>query len=149
MTTDEIFDYDGFKEIVRTTKCVNEIRFFAESYGERVVFSLPFNDARRLADALMAATDTPSKDGTDKPVAGTVQTASDSPAPAVPRASVRFKVYNIIANAVESGLHLGWSRAHKHEDRPRPDIAVSQIFGAVMGELEEVIEMNDEIGGKR
>jgi hypothetical protein len=37
---------------------------------------------------------------------------------------MKAKEYNLITQCVETGVMLGWNRAHKHTDTPDPDISV-------------------------
>jgi hypothetical protein len=48
---------------------------------------------------------------------------------------VRAKEYNLIAQCVETGVMLGWNRAHKHIDNPEPQHIRDQIEQAVLNEI--------------
>ena len=51
------------------------------------------------------------------------------------RGSLSVHVYAVLARAVEDGVRVGWSRAHKHEDDPEPETVRIAIVDAVLNEL--------------
>jgi hypothetical protein len=48
---------------------------------------------------------------------------------------VRVKAYEVIRRAVEEGVRYGWSRAHKHDEKPDPDVLREALENAVVNEL--------------
>jgi len=49
--------------------------------------------------------------------------------------SIQIAAYKVIDMAVENGIVLGWTRAHKHTDTPDADAIQDAIHMAVMNEL--------------
>jgi hypothetical protein len=45
-------------------------------------------------------------------------------------------IYNIIRDAIESGTVKGIRRAHKHDDDPTHEHIESEVFAAIMLELD-------------
>ena len=45
------------------------------------------------------------------------------------------KEYNVLQQAVETGVLRGWNRAHKHVDTPSPESVREEIEQAVMAEI--------------
>ena len=58
--------------------------------------------------------------------------------------TVRVNVYRIMDDAVESGVRLGYRRAHKHVDRPAEEQICDEIQRAVMHELCEYLVFDGE-----
>lgn len=54
------------------------------------------------------------------------------------------KFHNILINAVESGVALGYRRAFKHTDSPKEDYILETIVTAVMSEIYESFTFDDE-----
>lgn len=54
------------------------------------------------------------------------------------------KFQNILINAVESGVALGYRRAFKHTDSPKEDQILQSIVAAVMTEIYENFTFEDE-----
>lgn len=54
------------------------------------------------------------------------------------------KFQNILVNAVESGVALGYRRAFKHTDSPKEDHILQTIVTAVMSEIYENFTFEDE-----
>lgn len=53
---------------------------------------------------------------------------------------MKFRAYEIIAEAVGRGITLGHFRAHKHTDKPEPDAVQEAIHTAVMGALCDILD---------
>lgn len=51
--------------------------------------------------------------------------------------------YNIISRAVEEGVALGYSQAHKHVDNPEASDVINRVSDEVMNLLSEVIIWKD------
>jgi hypothetical protein len=56
---------------------------------------------------------------------------------------MKAKEYNLIAQCVETGVMLGWNRAHKHTDTPDPDTIRSAIEHAVLNEICEWFDFDE------
>lgn len=50
---------------------------------------------------------------------------------------MRANEYRLLQECVESGISLGWARAHKHHDNPTPGQIQQAIEDAVMLEINE------------
>ena len=59
---------------------------------------------------------------------------SPDPKPPV-RGGLGVRVYALMERAVEDGVRVGWSRAHKHEDDPEPETVRMAVADAVLNEL--------------
>lgn len=55
-----------------------------------------------------------------------------------------MKVYSILSDAVEQGIHRGLYRAHKHTDTPSLEAIHEAIHAAVMGEIVEIFDFDDD-----
>lgn len=55
------------------------------------------------------------------------------------RAELRFNAYEILSRAVETGLELGWNRAHKHTESPDGELIRERQFDAIMCEVSELL----------
>lgn len=51
------------------------------------------------------------------------------------------RMYTVVADAVRSGVVLGWRRAHKHTDSPSEEHAAECIECAVMEMLIEAVQL--------
>jgi hypothetical protein len=58
------------------------------------------------------------------------------------KAVLKMKTYNIVADAVDRGVTIGYRRAHKHVENPSEDTLIDAITNAVTGELCEVIDFD-------
>ena len=58
----------------------------------------------------------------------------------VAKPAIRFRAYDLIAQAVETGVAYGWRRAHKHVDKPEEQKVQEEIESAVMGALCEIMD---------
>jgi hypothetical protein len=47
------------------------------------------------------------------------------------------KILPLLDVCIETGIQLGWQRAHKHTDNPTPDHVYTQIYQAIWSELDE------------
>ena len=54
------------------------------------------------------------------------------------------KTYNILADRIDSGIQLGWARAHKHHDNPTPGQIQNAIAQAIMGEINEYFTFEED-----
>lgn len=57
---------------------------------------------------------------------------------------MKAKEYNLIVQCVESGVRLGWNRAHKHEEHPESESIQQAIQNAVMNEICEWFDFDGE-----
>lgn len=51
-----------------------------------------------------------------------------------------LRAYRILSDAIESGITLGYRRAHKHTEAPHEEAIVEQIRQAVLDALDEVVD---------
>lgn len=56
---------------------------------------------------------------------------------------MRPKSNRVLEVAVESGVEFGWNRAHKHNDNPTPSAIRNEITKAVLTEIHEWFDMQD------
>ncbi len=61
-------------------------------------------------------------------------------------AGIRVRVRDLLQTKIEIGLEVGWNRAHKHLDDPGKDVILEKQFDAVMLELDETFDFDDELG---
>lgn len=54
------------------------------------------------------------------------------------------KTYSVLSMAVENGVRYGLNRAHKHVDNPTPEQLESAIYDAVMSEICEWFDIEEE-----
>lgn len=47
------------------------------------------------------------------------------------------KFLNVLEMCIETGIEIGWSRAHKHVDTPEPHAVKHAIYDNIMRELYE------------
>lgn len=59
------------------------------------------------------------------------------------RARVTLRPYDLVSEAVESGIAWGWQRAHKHTDTPTEEQVKDQIHRHVMNEICEVVDFEE------
>lgn len=52
--------------------------------------------------------------------------------------------YAILTTAIDTGINYGWNRAHKHTDTPDEADVKEAIYNAVVSELCEVVNFNDD-----
>ena len=56
---------------------------------------------------------------------------------------MRAKEYNLMLQCIETGVMLGWNRAHKHGDNPDPQHIRDQIEQAVVNEICEWFDFDE------
>jgi len=57
---------------------------------------------------------------------------------------MKAKEYNLITQCVETGVMLGWNRAHKHDATPDPEAIRDAIELAVLNEICEWFDFEEE-----
>ena len=57
---------------------------------------------------------------------------------------MKVRTYEVLLRAVEEGVANGWRRAHKHTDTPDEEAVKDQIINAVLSEVGEWFDFNDE-----
>jgi len=57
---------------------------------------------------------------------------------------MQVKEYTVLTDCVERGVAIGMSRAYKHTDTPTLDYIKRQIEDAVLSEICEYFDFNDE-----
>lgn len=60
------------------------------------------------------------------------------------RGGMKVRAYPVLLRAVEEGVAYGWRRAHKHTDKPDEAKIEEQIVTAVVNEVCEYFEFDDE-----
>ena len=58
--------------------------------------------------------------------------------------SMKPKTYPILVEAVENGVKYGYHRAHKHNDNPDQDQITDAIINAVINEIFEWFDIDDD-----
>lgn len=58
---------------------------------------------------------------------------------------MKVKLYTILDRAVEEGAAYGVARAHKHTDEPEPEAIVNEVVSAIMSQICDVIDFEDEL----
>ena len=53
------------------------------------------------------------------------------------------KTDRILDQCLETGIELGWNRAHKHDSNPDQDHVKAKIYEAIWEELSEFFDFND------
>ena len=56
---------------------------------------------------------------------------------------MKAKEYNLMLQCIETGVMLGWNRAHKHGDNPDPQHIRDQIEQAVVNEICEWFDFDE------
>jgi hypothetical protein len=56
---------------------------------------------------------------------------------------MKAKEYNLIAQCVETGVMLGWNRAHKHDATPEDEAIRDAIEQAVLNEICEWFDFEE------
>jgi hypothetical protein len=56
---------------------------------------------------------------------------------------MKAKEYNLIAQCVETGVMLGWNRAHKHDATPEDEAIRNAIEQAVLNEICEWFDFEE------
>jgi hypothetical protein len=57
---------------------------------------------------------------------------------------MKAKEYNLITQCVETGVMLGWNRAHKHDATPEDEAIRNAIEQAVLNEICEWFDFDEE-----
>ena len=58
--------------------------------------------------------------------------------------NLKLNSYKIISDAIENGIRYGYRRAYKHVENPSEDTIIEQIHLAVMNELCDIINFDDD-----
>jgi len=56
---------------------------------------------------------------------------------------MKAKEYNLITQCVETGVMLGWNRAHKYDENPDPEAIRDAIEQAVLNEICEWFDFEE------
>jgi hypothetical protein len=56
---------------------------------------------------------------------------------------MKAKEYNLITQCVETGVMLGWNRAHKHDATPEDEAIRNAIEQAVLNEICEWFDFDE------
>ena len=56
---------------------------------------------------------------------------------------MKAKEYNLITQCVETGVMLGWNRAHKHDATPDPEAIRDAIEQAILSEICEWFDFEE------
>jgi len=59
-------------------------------------------------------------------------------------AIIRLDVYKIIDDTIYTAIQYGYSRAHKHTETPSKDHLIEEIHKAIMNDLSEILNFDDE-----
>jgi hypothetical protein len=63
--------------------------------------------------------------------------------------SIHVNVREVLCRAVETGVSVGWRRAHKHTDIPLAEDVIESITRAVMEEIHNYFEFpNSQLSGE-
>lgn len=60
------------------------------------------------------------------------------------QANVKINAYRVIDDAIDRAVRYGYNRAHKHADNPSEDLTIQEIHRAVMNELCEILNFDNE-----
>lgn len=60
---------------------------------------------------------------------------------------MKVKTYAILERAVEEGVKYGYTRAFKHVENPTQDHIETEVVRAVMNQISEVFNFDDDFGG--
>jgi len=62
---------------------------------------------------------------------------------------VRINAYKVIDDAIDRAVRYGYVRSHKYVDDPSEDTVVAEIHRAVMNELCEILQFENETGDEK
>jgi len=60
------------------------------------------------------------------------------------QANVKINAYRVIDDAIDRAVRYGYNRAHKYADNPSEDLTIQEIHRAVMNELCEILNFDNE-----
>jgi hypothetical protein len=60
------------------------------------------------------------------------------------QASVKINAYRVIDDAIDRAVRHGYNRAYKHTDNPSESLTIQEIHRAVMNELCEILNFDNE-----
>lgn len=55
------------------------------------------------------------------------------------------KTYRVLSEAVENGIKYGWHRAHKYDEEPDSVDIHAALHNAIMNEISEYFEFDDDV----
>ena len=55
----------------------------------------------------------------------------------------KFRLYNLVADNIESHLEIGWNHAHKYQQRPSKEYIIGCFSDEIMLGLTEIIDFED------
>lgn len=55
---------------------------------------------------------------------------------------MKARTFPVLDQCIETGIRLGWNRAHKHTDTPTPENVQQAISAAIWNELYEWFEFD-------
>ena len=55
------------------------------------------------------------------------------------------KTYKVLERCIDDGVSYGWNRAHKHDDNPNEAHIREQIQNAIMNEICEWFNFDDDL----
>ena len=58
---------------------------------------------------------------------------------------MRAKTYTILTRAIEEGFRRGYRRAFKYADNPSENTIEENVLNAIMGDICEVFDFDDEL----
>lgn len=58
---------------------------------------------------------------------------------------MKLNAYRVIDRAVEEGIEHGYRKAHKHTDTPSEWSLFEELHRAIMLELSEIVEWDDDV----
>lgn len=64
--------------------------------------------------------------------------------PKVAPGSMRVRAYPVLERAVEEGIAAGWRRAHKHTDKPAPELIREAVLDAVLSAICEAFDFPED-----
>ncbi len=70
----------------------------------------------------------------------TRRAAPKSPRKIPVQATIQVKAYNVLADAVESGIAAGWMHAHEHNSKPGENAICGAIYEDVTNAICEVFD---------